>query len=379
MNCPNISRPGLPGKKRIVIKVGTSSLIYSNGKVNLHFIDLLARQISDLRNRDYQVILVSSGAIGVGYPVLGFKERPASVPYKQAAAAVGQGLLMNLYEKAFHEYGQTVAQVLLTKGDALNPKRYLHASDTLVSLLELGAVPIVNENDAVTADEIKIGDNDTLSATVASVADAGLLIILSDVDGLYTADPSVHSDAELIHEIPQFDRSLFAMAGGPGSQVGTGGMHTKLQAAEICVQSGIDMIIACSSEADILYRIMNGEEAGTLFRAQDVHPQMRKKALIIGADVKGKIFVDKGCRDALLEGGSSLLPVGMVRVEGDFREGDSLSVFYKDTEIGRGISHYDTEDARLICGHRTGELASALGHEAPYDTMIHRDYLIIMK
>ena len=186
------------------------------------------------------------------------------------------------------------------------------------------------------------------------------MIILSDVDGLYTADPSVHSDAELIHEIPQFDRSLFAMAGGPGSQVGTGGMHTKLQAAEICVQSGIDMIIACSSEADILYRIMNGEEAGT-FPGPRCSSSNEEKALIIGADVKGKIFVDKGCRDALLEGGSSLLPVGMVRVEGDFREGDSLSVFYKDTEIGRGISHYDTEDARLICGHRTGELAPALG------------------
>lgn len=380
MTYPDIpQRPGISGQKRIVVKIGTTSLIYPNGKVNLHFIDVLARQISDLRNRDYQVILVSSGAIGVGYPVLGFDRRPSSVPYKQASAAVGQGLLMNLYEKAFHEYGQTVAQVLLTKGDALNPKRYLHASDTLVSLMELGAVPIVNENDAVTTDEIKIGDNDTLSAIVASVADAGLLIILSDVDGLYTADPAVHSDARLIHEIPCFDRSLFSMAGGPGSQVGTGGMHTKLQAAEICVHSGIDMIIARSSEADVLHRIMEGEEIGTLFRSHDVHPQMQKKALIIGADVKGKIFVDRGCRDALLSGGSSLLPVGMVRVEGDFQEGDSLSVFYEDKEIGRGISHYDTADARLICGRRTGDLAAVLGHEPPYDTMIHRDHLIIIK
>ena len=364
-------------KKRIVVKVGTSSLTYDNGKVNFRYMDHLARQLSDLKNRGIEVILVTSGAIGVGLPVLGFKEKPTFLPYKQACAAVGQGVLMNMYEHLFHEYGQTVAQLLFTKGDAVNSKRYLHMRGTLQALLELGAIPIVNENDAVSADEIKIGDNDTLSAIVASVAEADLLIILSDIQGLY--DPKNHPEAELIHEVPEFTRELFAIAGGAGTARGTGGMYTKIQAAEICVHSGIDMIIAKSDEADVLERIMDGEEIGTLFRGENVHPQLKKRDIIIGTAVKGKIFVDEGCKTALLEKGSSLLPVGIVDTEGHFQEGDTVAVYYNNQELARGISHYSASDVSLIKGLRTEKLAEALGTAAPYDTVIHRDNLLIMK
>lgn len=373
------NRETIGKKKRIVVKVGTSSLTYDNGKVNFRYMDHLARQLSDLKNRGLEVILVTSGAIGVGLPVLGFKEKPTFLPYKQACAAVGQGVLMNMYEHLFHEYGQIVAQLLFTKGDAVNSKRYLHMRGTLQALLELGAIPIVNENDAVSADEIKIGDNDTLSAIVASVAEADLLIILSDIQGLYDKDPKNHPDATLIHEVPEFTRELFAIAGGAGTARGTGGMYTKIQAAEICVHSGIDMIIAKSDEEDVLERIMDGEEIGTLFRGENVHPQLKKRDIIIGTAVKGKIFVDEGCKKALLEKGSSLLPVGIVDTEGNFLEGDTVAVYFHNQELARGISHYSASDVNLMKGLRTEKLAEALGTEAPYDTVIHRDNLLIMK
>lgn len=380
MNCLKTgNRESIQTKKRVVVKVGTSSLTYANGKMNFRFMDHLVRQLSDLKNRGMQVILVTSGAIGVGLPVLGFQKKPDFLPYKQAAAAVGQGVLMNMYEHLFHEYGHTVAQLLFTKGDAVNSKRYLYMRGTLNALLELGAVPIVNENDAVTADEIKIGDNDTLSAIVASVAEADLLIILSDIQGLYDRDPKSHPEAQLIHEVPTFSRELFAIAGGAGSARGTGGMYTKIQAAEICVHSGIDMIIAQSDTPDVLERIMDGEEIGTLFRGENVHPQMKKRDIIIGTAVKGQIFVDEGCRKALLEKGSSLLPVGIIDTEGDFHEGDTVAVYYENQELARGISHYSASDVVRIKGLRTEKLSEALGFAAPYDTVIHRDNLLIMK
>lgn len=380
MNFPDISsRIQIKDKKRIVIKVGTSSLTYNNGKVNLRFIDHLTRQMADLKNRGIEVILVTSGAIGVGYPVLGFKEKPSQMPYKQASAAVGQGVLLSIYEHFFHEYGHVVGQLLFTKGDAVNSKRYLHMHNTLNALLELGAVPIINENDAVTVDEIKIGDNDTLSAIVASIADADLLVILSDIDGLYSADPRKDPDATLIHEVSTFSREIFNIAGGAGSKQGTGGMYTKIQAAEICVHSGIDMIIARSDLPDVLQKIMDGEEVGTLFKGENVHPQLKKRDIIIGTAVKGKIHVDEGCSRAILKNGSSLLPVGIIGIEGMFSEGDTVSVYFGDTEIARGISHYNSTDINIIKGVHTKDLSEILGYDAPYDTVIHRDNLLVMR
>lgn len=379
MNSPDTVRADIPRKKRVVIKVGTSSLTYANGKMNLRFMDHLARQISDLRNRGIQVILVTSGAIGIGFPELGFKEKPSLLPYKQASAAVGQGILMNIYEHLFREYGHVVGQLLFTKGDAVNSKRYLYMRGTLSALLELGAIPVINENDAVTADEIKIGDNDTLSAIVASIAEADLLIILSDIDGLYTADPRKDPKAELIHEVPEFLRDIFRIAGGAGTSQGTGGMYTKIQAAEICVHSGIDMIIAKGSLPDVILHIMDGDNIGTLFKGENVHPQLKKRDVIIGTAVKGKILVDGGCRKALLDKGSSLLAVGITGIEGSFEEGDTVSVYYGDEELARGITHYSSGDIQKIKGLHSGEMAKALGGEAPYDTVIHRDNLLVMR
>ena len=364
--------------QRIVVKVGTSSLTYPNGKTNLQFIDHLARQISDLKNRGIEIILVSSGAIRIGLPILGFSERPDSLPYKQASAAVGQNVLMNLYAKAFRDYGQTIGQLLFTKGDALNTKRYMYMKGTISALLELGVIPIINENDAVSVEEIKIGDNDTLSAIVASISEADLLIILSDIEGLYSGDPRKKNNVELIHRVPKFTRDLFKIAGGAGSAGGTGGMYTKLQAAEICVHSGIDMIIAESKNPEILQRIVEGEEVGTFFAAENVHPQMKRREIIIGSAIQGKIFVDKGCKEALLCKGSSLLPVGVVSVSGNFSEGDAVSVCFGKEEFARGITHYGNEDINKIKGFHTEELSVNLGYAAPYDTVIHRDNLLVL-
>lgn len=365
--------------KRIVIKVGTSSLLYKNGKTNLQFIDHLVRQIVDLKNRGDEVILVTSGAIGIGFPKLGFTRKPGQIPYKQAAAAVGQGILMNLYEHFFHDYGTMAGQLLFTKGDAVNSKHFLYMRNALNALLELGAVPVVNENDAVAVDEIKIGDNDTLSAIVASIANADLLIILSDIDGLYSSDPRKDPHARIIHEVPEFSSKLYDMAGGAGSNVGTGGMFTKIQAAQICTYSGIHMVIAKSTEPEVIERIVSGEEIGSFFKARNVHPELKKRDIIIGTAVKGRILVDEGCCKALLYKGSSLLPVGILGTEGDFGEGDVVSIYCGGREIARGITHYSAEDIGRIKGCHTGDLSEVLGYDAPYDTVIHRDYLWVMK
>ncbi len=379
MNCQSKSRRDIIlSKKRIVVKVGTSSILYPNGKIKFRFIDHLARQMCELMNRGCETVLVTSGAIGVGFPLLGFKEKPTFLHEKQAAAAVGQGFLMNVYERSFQDYGRHVGQVLLTKGDSLNPKRYMYARGMIKALLSLGVIPIINENDAVAADEIKIGDNDTLSATVASIADADLLILLSDVAGLYDKNPAAHEDAKLLEEVTHFTRDLFKMAGGPGTKGGTGGMYTKLLAAEICVRSGIDMIIAASDLPNVLYRIADGESIGTFFRADSAHPQLKRREVIIGAGIDGKIFVDEGCRNAILHKGSSLLPVGIIGTDGSWAEGDIVSVYYKEEELARGIAHYGREDVERIRGAHTSDMDTRLGFPAPYDTVIHRDNLYVL-
>ncbi len=380
MNYRNLNnRDWLKEKKRIVVKVGTSSLTYENGKLNFRFMESLVRQLADLRNRGIEVVLVTSGAIGVGFPVLGLPQKPDYLPYKQASAAVGQGILMNSYERLFRDYGQVAAQLLLTKGDAVNSKHYLYMKGTLLSLLELGAIPVINENDAVTAEEIKIGDNDTLSAIVASIADADLLIILSDIDGLYDKDPRNHEDAKLIPVVPKFTREILNLAGGAGTARGTGGMFTKLQAAEICVHSGIDMIIARSDIPSVLHQIIDGIEIGTLFVGENVHPQLKKRDIIIGTAVKGKIYVDDGCAEALMKKGSSLLPVGITDCEGYFSDGDIVAIFQGTKEIARGLTHYSSEDILKIRGCRTEKLFEILGYAPPYDTVIHRDNLLMMR
>lgn len=253
---------------RIVIKVGTSTLAHSTGRLNIRRVDELVKVMSDLKNSGHEVILVSSGAIGMGSGKLSLKEKPSDIPTKQAAAAVGQCELMYTYDKLFSEYNHTVAQILLTGSDFKNDERHNNFSNTMMRLLELDVLPIINENDTVATDEISVGDNDTLSALVAESINADLLILLSDIDGLYTADPHKCSDAKLIPEIRELTPEIMALGGDAGSCLGTGGMRTKLHAAEICTSNGTDMIITNGQNPNILYDIADGKSVGTRFIAK---------------------------------------------------------------------------------------------------------------
>ena len=253
---------------RIVIKLGTSTLTHATGHLNIRRVELLAKVISDIKNAGHQVILVSSGAIGMGVGKLGLRCRPSDIPTKQAAAAVGQCELMYTYDKLFGDYHHTVAQLLITGDDVENEKRHSNFSNTLNRLLELGALPIINENDTVSTDEIVIGDNDTLAAIVAQSVKADLLVLLSDIDGLYTADPHTDPNARLIPEINAISDDILALAGGSGTSLGTGGMVTKLQAAKICLQSGCSMVITNGNRPENLYDILDGNQIGTTFKAK---------------------------------------------------------------------------------------------------------------
>lgn len=265
----------MEGRRRIVIKVGTSTLTRENGSRNLRSMDRLARVLSDLKGMGHEVILVSSGAIGIGTGKLGLAQRPSELRMKQAAAAVGQCEMMHIYDQFFGDYGQTVAQILLTGADVEDPERAAHLAGTFAALLELGVLPIVNENDSVSADEIEtgkakvLGDNDTLSAVVAQLCGADLLVLLSDIDGLYDADPRTHPDAKLISRVTEITPEIRALAGGVGSKWGTGGMSTKIAAAERAMAAGIDMVVSNGQNMDALYEIVEGKEAGTRFCRPD--------------------------------------------------------------------------------------------------------------
>ena len=254
---------------KIVVKVGTSTLAHSGGHLNIRRVEKLCKVLSDIKNAGHQVILVSSGAIGMGVGKLNLPGRPTDIPTKQAAAAVGQCELMYTYDKLFSEYNHNVAQILLTADDVKNDERNLHFINTLNRLLELGALPVINENDTVSTDEFGIGDNDNLSAIVAVSAKADLLVLLSDIDGLYTADPHKNKDARLIPQVYDIDDSVMNLAAGKGSELGTGGMVTKLTAAKLCTEAGCDMIIANGDDPDVLYSIMDGESVGTRFFAKN--------------------------------------------------------------------------------------------------------------
>ena len=250
---------------RIVVKVGTSTLAHATGNLNIRRVEQLCKVLSDLKNAGHEIVLVSSGAIGMGIGKLGLRERPADIPTKQAAAAVGQCELMYTYDKLFSEYHHTVGQILLTGSDIQDPQRRQNFHNTLFRLLALGALPIINENDTVATEEIVIGDNDTLAAVIAQSVRADLLILLSDIEGLYTADPKTDASAELIHTVPEITEDILRLAGASGSSLGTGGMTTKLRAAQTVAAVGIDMVIANGAEPDILYRIVDGEQVGTRF------------------------------------------------------------------------------------------------------------------
>lgn len=376
----NAARSEVKMAKRVVVKVGTSTLTYENGRLNLDRIEKLVRQIADLANEGREMILVSSGAVGAGIAEIGLAERPKTIPEKQACAAVGQGILMHIYRKIFGEYGYTVGQVLLTREDSVKRDRYANSRRTLLTLLEMSVIPIINENDAVVIDELKIGDNDTLAAMVATVVDADLLIILSDIDGMYDKNPATHLDAKLMPLVPAITPEIEAAAGGAGTAGGVGGMATKISAGKMVTSSGIPMVIAQGSADKILQRILAGEEegTGTLFAARKSRLHMRKRFLAFGARAKGSIVVDEGCEKALLGKGSSLLPAGVVSVEGEFKPGDTVKILsLQNREIARGIVNYDHEETEKIKGAPTHRLEEILGHKS-YDEVIHRDHLVIL-
>ena len=375
----SFDRATLKDVKRIVIKVGSSTITYGNGKRNFSRIDRLAREIADLANQGKEIILVSSGAVAVGVDRLGLAAKPKTIPGKQAAAAVGQGVLMHNYEKIVAEYGQIVAQVLLTRMDSVDRHRYTNSRNTFLALLEHKVIPIVNENDVVAIDELKIGDNDNLSALVAGIIDADLLIILSDIDGLYTANPQNDPNAKLVPEVTDITPEIEASAGDAGSKVGTGGMFTKIQAAKMATSSGINMVIASGEEKDAISRILDGEEIGTLFVSRENRLQFRKRWLAFGARIAGKIVVDDGCAKAVRKaGGCSILPAGITDVEGEFEAGNTISVVNKNGhELARGLANYSSEELDMIKGAKTSEIENILGHKH-FDEVIHRDDLVIL-
>lgn len=362
--------------RRIVVKVGTAVLTTEEGSLDRLKLQSLARQVKTLRSEGLQVVMVTSGAIVAGMARLALKKRPETLPALQAAAAVGQGLLMATYDEFFSALGLKVAQILLTRGDFYDRARYLNARNTISALLDMGVVPIINENDTTATDEIKFGDNDLLSALVAGLLKADLLIMLSDVDGLYETAPD--GRLTLLSTVEEITDKVKSLVFETRSGVGTGGMESKLEAAALATSAGEAVLVANGRKENILLEIMSGSEVGTLFKAAKVRMTSRKRWIGFGARCRGEIIVDAGAREALVKRGKSLLASGIVAVEGQFQQGDVVAI--KDDageEFARGLSNYSAEDVQKIKGLKTTQIASLLGFK-PYDEIIHRDNMVIL-
>ena len=363
--------------RRIVVKVG-SSLVTNEGRgLDEGAIGQWARQLAHLVRDGREAVMVSSGAIAEGMKRLGWAVRPKELHELQAAAAVGQMGLAQMWETKLREQGLRSAQVLLTHADLADRERYLNARSTLLTLLAHGVVPVINENDTVVNDEIKFGDNDTLGALVANLIEADLLVILTDQRGLYTADPRKRPDAAFVHVARAGDAALEAMAGGAGTRVGTGGMITKVLAARRAAGSGASTVIAWGREADVLPRLVAGEPIGTLLVADAPKLQARKRWITSQLQLRGAVTVDDGAVAKLLREGKSLLPIGMTAVEGEFHRGDVIAVRAPDgREIARGLANYAAAEARLLCRRPSSEIERLLGYAAEPE-MIHRDNLVL--
>ena len=368
--------------RRIVVKVG-SSLVTNEGRgLDETAIGEWSRQLAALVRGDggapREVVMVSSGAIAEGMKRLGWTTRPQEVHELQAAAAVGQMGLAQMYETKLREQGMGSAQVLLTHADLADRERYLNARSTLLTLLRLGVVPVINENDTVVNDEIKFGDNDTLGALVANLVDADVLIILTDQPGLYTADPRSNPAAEFVHQARAGDPALETMAGGAGSSIGKGGMLTKILAAKRAAGSGTSTVIAWGREHNVLLRLCQGESIGTALLAPTQKLQARKQWMLDHLQLPGAVQVDAGAAAKLQTAGKSLLPIGMVAVSGEFSRGDVIAVRNPEgQEIARGLANYSSAEARLLCKHSSSEIAQVLGYSAEPE-MLHRDNMVVL-
>ena len=367
----------LSGARRVVVKIGSALLVdAATGRLNRAWLETLAADLAALRQRGQEVILVSSGAIALGRRQLGLAPGRLRLEESQAAAAVGQIRLAHAWKEVLEQHDLAVAQMLLTFGDTEERRRYLNARNTLETLLKLGAIPVVNENDTVATAEIRYGDNDRLAARVAQMASADCLVLLSDVDGLYTADPTVDANAQFVPEVTRITSAIEAMAGGSASAVGTGGMATKVMAGRIALAAGCNMCIAVGREPHPLERIVAGARC-TWFVAEESPKTVRKQWIAGLLKPAGTLHVDAGAARAL-RSGKSLLPAGVTRVEGRFDRGDAVVVRDDDgLELARGLCAYSSEAARRVCGRRSQELEAILGYRGR-DEMIHRDDLVLL-
>jgi glutamate 5-kinase len=372
------SRRPLSHGRRVVVKVGSGLVTTPGEGPSSEHIGRLATDISTLVHDRHEVALVTSGAIATGMARLGLKARPRSIPEKQAAAAVGQSALMWEYEQAFKKHGIAVGQVLLTGQDISDRSRYLNARNTLLALLEFGVLPIVNENDTVAVDEIKVGDNDNLAALVAHLIDADLLVLLTDVDGLYTGDPRRDPAARRLETVEAITDEIQRMVYDASASVSVGGMSTKLQAAQKAGASGIPMVIASGREPGTLPRLLKGEPVGTYFQPRDDRLAARKRWIAFAVPPQGRLTVDAGAKKALTERGKSLLPSGLVEVDGQFDAGDVVALTEADgQEFARGLVNYDTDELRRIRGAKTADIERTLGYKG-VDEVVHRDNLVIL-
>jgi glutamate 5-kinase len=364
---------------RIVVKLGTSTLTNGTPHLAPPLMIEIARQVSLLQSAGHRLVLVSSGAIAIGRERLGFPTLPKDIPAKQMLAAVGQPRLMAFYEQIFGHYDLLAAQILLTRMDLASRQRYLNARNTIVALMEQKVIPIVNENDTVATDEIRVGDNDNLSALVANLIDANLLILLTDQPGLYTMDPRLNPDAQLVEEVVarEISSELWQAAGGSETGLGTGGMVTKLEAADLARRSGASCVIAYGKTPDVLLKIVNGEKLGTRFPALATSIESRKRYILSARRAPGILSVDEGAAKALNRGGS-LLPIGITAISGMFERGDTVRVAGPDSiEIARGIVNYNSRDLIRIIRRPSEEIESILGFHFG-DEIIHHNDLVLL-
>ncbi|MEW6108444.1 MAG: glutamate 5-kinase [Nitrospirota bacterium] len=363
--------------KRIVVKIGSNILAEKDG-LDTKRISSIASDISEIYDMGYEVVLVSSGAVAAGMRKLGLRERPKDIKMKQAAAAVGQSSLMLSYERSFGDHGRKVAQVLLTRDDFSDRKRYINSKNTLITLLSYGIIPVINENDTVSTEEIKFGDNDHLAALVSMHVDAERLIILSDVDGLYEKDPRLNEKAVLIPYVEEITPAIEKISGGTKSFVGTGGMYSKILAAKKAVNNGITVNIINGKKSGLIISLLNGNPHGTEFKSVKGKLSSRKGWIVYGSRSKGTLYLDSGAVRALTQGNKSLLPSGIVSVNGFFEIGDSVYCADSDGKrIAKGITNYSSMEIQKIKGKKTSEIENILGYRYS-DEIIHRDNLVII-
>ncbi len=365
-------------RRRLVVKIGSSTLTAGTDRLNRPQMLELVRQVAHLRQQGLDVVIVSSGAMVTGREVLGFPKGGKDIPFKQVLAAVGQVRLMQVWDQLFSIYGISVAQTLLTREDLADRQRYLNARNTLLALLDRGVAPIVNENDVVGVEEIKIGDNDNLSALVSNLIDADLLVLLTDIEGLYTADPRQDPAATLITDVREIDAAIEAIGGRAGSDRGTGGMITKIQAAKLATESGTVVVICDGRVPDVLERLVKGESIGTRFVALESKVESRKRWIISGLASRGEVTVDSGAATALVRNGKSLLPAGIADVRGRFERGDTITI--KDAQgksLACGVANYGSADLARIRGLRSTEIEFTLGYEYGAEA-VHRNNMVLL-